>query len=146
MLLNKETKLSSFCFLDIFIAVFLLYYYFTPYKLFTLLFTESLSQDSEWRKLSTTVLSILADFNYAVVLKVLNRSLISNSTSLFFKPLGTLHSTLTIIGITAIFMYLSIFRALVRPKYIFVFYSSFIFILWPAQTARSTKWCYLFSC
>ena len=50
------------------------------------------------------------------------------------------------IGITVTFMFHCFFNSLARSKYLSFFSISFNFILWSAETAKSTIWQVLFSC
>ena len=77
------------------------YYYFNSLRVF--FYTNiswCLSLESEWQQvLPGTVLRILADVNNAVVWMVSIAFLISSSSNLFFKPLGTNPSTASTIDI-----------------------------------------------
>ena len=63
-------------------------------------------------------------------------SLISNSDSLFSKPLVTVPSAPTIVGITVTFIFHSFFNPLARSEYWSLFSPSFIFTQWSAGTAK----------
>ena len=55
-------------------------------------------------------------------------SLISNSSSLFSKSLGIISSVLITIDITATFIFYSFFSSLIKSKYLFILFFSFILI------------------
>ena len=90
-------------------------------------------------KFSRILLSILVNFNTAVICMVSILPLISISFGLFTKPLGTVPSTSTINSITVILMFHSFFSSLARSKNLSVFLLSFIFIRWSAGNAKSTR-------
>ena len=73
--------------------------------------------ESEPLQVSRTLCSIVADFNKAAVWMVSFLSLISNSSSLFFKSSRTIPSTIIIIGITITFKFHNFFCSLARFKY-----------------------------
>ena len=64
--------------------------------------------------------------------------LISNSSSPFSKPLGTVPSAPITTDITVILLFYSFLSSQARSKYLFLFLLSFIFILRSAGTAKST--------
>ena len=90
-------------------------------------------RNSKSPKVSRTLLSILADFNNAIVWIVSSRTLISKSSSPCTNPLVTVPSAVITIGITVNFMFHSLFNALVRPRYLSFFSLSFNFTLQPGQ-------------
>ena len=94
--------------------------------------------DSKSPEDSRTLLSILAVLNNAVVWMVSTRPLISKSSSLFNNPLVTVPKASIPIGIIVIFMFHSCFNSLAKSRYLSFFSLSFSFILWLAETARST--------
>ena len=83
------------------------------------------------------LLSILADLK-VVICMVFILSLISISSNLLSKPLGTIPSVPTTIGITITFY--SFLCSLARSKYLSVFSPSFIFTLLSAGTLKSSGW------
>ena len=112
-------------------------YYFAP-EFFIPTLTNGFSLTSEWPQVSRTLLSILTDLNSVVVRMVLILPLICNSFNLLAKPLETIPSTPSTIGITITFTFHSYFSSLARSKYLSIF-SSFIFTLWSAGTAKSIR-------
>ena len=127
---------------------FLVHYYYYCYSLWIFQsrsFPWRLS-DSKSSQISWTPLGILADLNNALILTITILPLISNSGSLFSKPLGTVFSAPIIIGITVTFMFDSFFSSLARCKYLSIFLLSFIFTLQSARTAKSTRWQVLIFC
>ena len=64
--------------------------------------------DSKARQVARTLLSIPADLINSVVWMVSARSLISNTSSSFTKPLGIVQSSIITIGITFIYVYIYI--------------------------------------
>ena len=66
--------------------------YFILEKFFLLVKVGVLSLESEWQQVSVTLLNILADRNNVMVWMVSICFPISNSSSPFFKPLGTVPS------------------------------------------------------
>ena len=105
--------------------------------------------DSNSLQVSRILLSILANPNNALIYMVSNL-LIYNYSNLFFKPLGTVFSPPSRIGITISFMFHRFFSSLARSRYLYIFsFSSssfFIFILQSTGIANFTKWQILFSC
>ena len=65
--------------------------------------------------------------------------LISNSSSLFSRPLRTVASTPTTIGITITFIFHSLFSSLARSKYLSIISVSFIFTV-VCLKGKNTKW------
>ena len=94
--------------------------------------------DSKSPQVSRTLLSILADFNNAVVCMVSTRPLIFKSSSPWTSLLVTVPRAPITISITVTFIFHSFFRPLARSKYLSLFSLSFNFILWSAATAKST--------
>ena len=93
--------------------------------------------DSKFPQVSRTPLSILSDFNSAVVWTVSILSLIYSPnlfSNLFSRALEIVPSALTTIGITVTFIFCSFFCPLARSKYLFIFSLSFIFTLWSDGT------------
>ena len=97
-------------------------------------FYTSVSKSSQ---VSRTLLSILADFNNAVVWMVSTRPLISMFSILYTNPLVNVLSGQITIGITVTFMVHSFFSPLARLRYLSLFSLSFSFILWLPRTAKS---------
>ena len=116
-------------------------YYFIPLRVFlhqSLLmgFLRSLN-DNTSPHISRTLLNILADLNNVIVWMVLILPLISDSSSLFSKPFGTIPSAPITIGITVILVFHCIFSSQARSKYFSIFSQSFIFTLWFVRMVSS---------
>ena len=94
--------------------------------------------DSKSPQVSSTLLSILAVFNNAVVWMVFTRSPTFKSSRPFSNPLVTVPKVPITIGIIVTFMIHSFFNSLARSRYLSLFSHSFSFILWSARTAKST--------
>ena len=97
---------------------------------------------------SRTLFSILPNLN-ALIRMVLILPLISNSSSILSKLLGTVPSEPTTIGITDTFMFnsfffLFFFSSLTKSKYLSILLLSFIFTLWSTRMAKSSWWQVLF--
>ena len=107
-----------------------------------MVFRRSL-KDSKTTQVSRTFLSILADLNSAVVRIVSTLPLISDSSSLFSKRLGTVPSTPTTTGII-VTMFRSFLSSLARSKYLSIFTFSIVFTLCSNRKAKSTRWQVLF--
>ena len=88
---------------------------------------------------SSSLLSVLATINNAVVCRVWILPLIFNSPSLSSKAFGTIPSTPITMGITVTFMFHSFLCSLARSKYLSNFLLSFIFTQWLARMAKSTR-------
>ena len=80
------------------------------------MFVHRSLSESNSPQVSRTLLSILSDFNNAVVWMVSNQP-ISNSSSPCTNPLVTVPSALITIGITITFMFHSFFSSLAMSKY-----------------------------
>ena len=123
-----------------FIATY--YYCYNYYSLFFFLIQHKLMvfhwslSDSKSPQVSRTLLSILADLNNSVLLMVMARPLISNSSSPLTKPLGTVTSAPITIGITATFMFHRFYRPLVRSKSLSLFSFSLIFTRWSSGVIK----------
>ena len=102
-----------------------------------MVFHWSLS-DSKSLHVTRTLLSILADPDNTVVWMISISPLISNSTSLLSKPLGTVSSTLSTIGITATFIFSDSFNSQARSNNSSLFLFNFFFSLWSGATAKFT--------
>ena len=102
-----------------------------------MVFHWSLS-DSKSPQVSRTLLSILAVLNNAVVWMVSTRPPTSKSSSPFSNPLVTVPNSPITIGIIVTCMFHSFFSSLARSRYLSFFSHSFSFILWSAETAKST--------
>ena len=89
-------------------------------------------------QVSRTLLSILADLNYAVVWMVSTRPVISKSSSPCINPLVTVPRAPITIGIIVTFMFHSFFNFQARLRYLSLFSHSFNFSLWSAGTAKFT--------
>ena len=70
----------------------------------------------ESSQVSRTLLSILDNFNTAIVWIALILPMISTYPSLFSRPLGTISRAPTMIGITVTFMFYSFINSLARSK------------------------------
>ena len=89
--------------------------------------------------------NFIAEFSCAVVWIVSILTLISSSPSLFFGFLGTVPRTLNPIAITIIFTLHNFFSSLARFKYLFKLFAFLhLFFLWFFETAKSTRWHFLF--
>ena len=102
-----------------------------------MIFHWSLSH-SKSPQVSRTLLSILTDFNNAVVWMVSNHPLISKSPSPCTNPLVAVPSAAITIGIIITFMFHSFFSCLTRSRYLSLFTFSFSFTMWLAETVKST--------
>ena len=102
-----------------------------------MVFHWSLS-DSKSPQVSRILLSILAVLNSAVVWVVSTRPSTSRSSSPFSNPLVTVPNAPITIGIIVTCMFHSFFNSLARSRYLSLFSHSFSFILWSAETAKST--------
>ena len=78
-------------------------------------------RDSTSPKVYSTLLSILANFNNAVVWMFSTCPLISMSSNPFINPLGIVPSAPITIGITITFMFFCFFSSLVRSRYLSFF-------------------------
>ena len=101
---------------------------------------------AESPQVSRTLLSILAVLNNAVVWMVSTRPPTSKSSSPFSNPLVTVPNAPITIGIIVTCMFRSFFNSLARSRYLSLFSHSFSFILWSAETAKSTILQVLFFC
>ena len=102
-----------------------------------MVFHWSLS-DSKFPQVSRTLLSILAVLNNAVVWMVSTSLPTFKSSSPFSNPLVSIPNAPITIGIIVTCMFLSFFNSLARSGYLSFFSHSFSFILWSAETAKST--------
>ena len=102
-----------------------------------MVFHWSLS-DSKSPQVSRTLLSILAVLNNPVVWMVSTRPPTSKSSSPFSYPLVTVPKAPITIGIIVTNMFHSFFNSLARSRYLSFYSHSFSFILWSAETAKST--------
>ena len=93
--------------------------------------------DSKSPQVTRTLLSILAIFNNTVIWMVSTRPPTSKSSP-FNNPLVTEPKAPITIGIIVTFMFHSFFNSLARSRYLSLFSHSFSFILWSAETAKST--------
>ena len=117
------------------------YYYFTPCEFSPqsqLVVIQWSLSDSKCPQVSKTLLRILVNFNNGVVWMVAFLFLISNSSSVLSKPLGTIANTPITIGITITPMFLNFLSSLARFKYLTIFSRSFLFTLWSTGTAKFT--------
>ena len=102
-----------------------------------MVFHLSLS-DRKSPQVSRTLLSILDILNNAVVWMVSTRPPTSKSSSPFSNPLVTVPNAPITNGITVTCMFYSFFNSLARSRYLSLFSHSFSFILWSAETAKTT--------
>ena len=100
-------------------------------------FHRSLS-DSKSPQFSRTLLSILTDFNNAVVWTVSTHPVISKSSSPCSNPLVIVPRAPITTAIIITFMFHSFFNSLARLRYLFLFSHSFNFALRSTGTAEST--------
>ena len=103
---------------------------FTPLEFFTSVLADGLSY-SKSPQVSRTLLRILAVLSNAIVWIVSTRPPTSKSFMPFNNPLVIMHS---------------FFNSLARLRYLSFFSLSFRFILWSAETAKSTILQILFFC
>ena len=96
--------------------------------------------DSKFPQVFGTILSILANFNCTVVWIVSVLPLRFSSPTLFSRPLGTVPTAPTTIGITITFMFHSFSSSLARSRYLSIFSPSFTFTLLSAGITKSTRW------
>ena len=102
-----------------------------------MVFHGSLS-DSKSPQVSRTLLSILAVLSNAVIWIVSTYSSTSKSSRPFNNPFVIVPKAPITIGIIVTFMFHSFFNSLARSRYLSFFSHSFSFILWAAETAKST--------
>ena len=108
-----------------------------------MVFHWSLS-DSKFPQVSRTLLSIVAVLNNAVVLMVSKHPPTSKSSSPFNNPLVTVLKAPITIGIIVTLMLHSFFNSLAGSRYLSFFSHSFSFIMWSAETAKSTNHYYYY--
>ena len=160
-IIKSQRKVGLFCFCYLFWMIlipffsqssipkylqFLLSFIITLSRVFSrlrklMVFHWSLS-DSKSPQVFRTLLSILADFNNAVLRVVSILPPISNSSSPPSKPLGTVPSAPITKGITVTLMFHNFLCPLARSKYLSLFSLSFFlffFTPWFFRTAKSTK-------
>ena len=94
--------------------------------------------DNKSPLISRTLLSILADLNYAVVWMVSTRPLISKSSIPFINPSVNVPRAPVTISIIVTFMFHSFYNSLARSMYLSLFSHSFSFTLWSTGTTKST--------
>ena len=102
--------------------------------------------DSKSTQVSRTRLRILTVLNNAVVWIVSTRPPTSKSARPFKKPLVIVPNAPITIGTIVTFMFHNFFNCLARSIYLSLFSLSFRFILWSAETAKSTILQILFFC
>ena len=102
-----------------------------------MVFHWSLS-DSKSSQVSRTRLSILAVLSNAVVWIVSTRPTTTKSSRPFNNPLVTVPNAPITFGTIVTFMFHIFFNSLARSRYLSFFSLSFRFILWSAETAKST--------
>ena len=108
-----------------------------------MVFHLSLS-DSKFFEISPNILSILADLNNAVVWMVPPHPLISNSSSPYTNPSGSVSSAPITFGTALTSTFHSFVSSLAWSWYLPPFSLFFSFTLWSAGTAKSTIWQLLF--
>ena len=101
-----------------------------------MVFHKSLS-DCKSLQVSRTLLSILAVLNN-VVWMVSTCPPTSKSSYPFNTPLVTVSKAPIMIGMNVTFLFHNFFNSLARSRYLSFFLLSFHFILWSAETAKST--------
>ena len=94
--------------------------------------------DSKSPQVSRTLLSVLAVFINAVVWMVSARPPTFKSSRPFNNLLVTVPKAPITIGTIVSFIFYSFFHSLARSRYLSFFSHSFNFILWSAETAKST--------
>ena len=94
--------------------------------------------DSKSPEVSSTLLSILAVFNDAVVWMVPTRPPTPKSSRPFNNPLVSVPKALITIGIIITFMFHSFFQFSSMVEVLILLFTFFQFILWSARTAMST--------
>ena len=102
-----------------------------------MVFYRSLS-DSNSPQVPKTLLNILAVLNNVVVSMVSTHPPTSKSSSPFNNPFVTVPKAPITIGVIVTFMFHSFFSSLAKSKYLSFFSLSFSFILWSADTVKST--------
>ena len=100
--------------------------------------------DSKSPQVSRTLLSILAVINNTVVWMVSTRPPTSKSSNPFSNPLVTVPNAPITIGIIVTFMFHSFFQFPNKIEVLFLLFTFFHFILWPAGKAKSTILQFLF--
>ena len=85
--------------------------------------------DNKYPQVSRTLLSILSDFNNAVVWMVSPRPPISKSFSHISKPLWTVPSAAILVGINVTLIFHSSLSSSAKSKYLALFWSSLVFSL-----------------
>ena len=106
------------------------------------MFSHWILSVSKSPQLSSTILSILADLNNAVVWIVSSRPLISKSSTPCINPLLTVPSAPITTGITITFMYPSFFQFSCKVEVLIFLFTFFLFY----PVAKSTIWQVLFCC
>ena len=102
-----------------------------------MVFHWSLS-DSKSPQVSRTRLRILAVLSNGIVWIVSTRPPTSKSSRPFNNPLVIVPNAPITIGTIVTFMFHSFFNSLARSRYLSFFSLSFRFILWSAETGKST--------
>ena len=121
------------------------YYYYYYQTLLRVFFPPTAANDLPLDFGWTQVISNLQDFlgiravlNNDVVWMVSTRTPISMSSSSFNNSLVTVKKAPFTIGIIVTFMIHSFFNSLARSRYLSFFSHSFSFIMWSAETPKST--------
>ena len=99
--------------------------------------------DSKSTQVSSTLLSIWAVLNNAVVWMVSTRLPSSNSSTPFNNPLVTVPKAPITFGIIVTFMFHSFLNSPIRSRYLFFFSYSFSFF-WGQPGQQSQQFCYFF--
>ena len=139
-LLSSQKTKKKRSFVYFILEEFLYINYFISCELFTSVFTGGVFHwglsDSKFPWVSWTLLSILADLNNTAVWIVTFLHPIFNSSSPFFKALGTIPSGPITIGINVTLMFLNFLSFLPMSKYLSLFSLSLIFELWFVGTVK----------
>ena len=101
-------NIHTIIFLPIFAFRFI-NYYFNPLGVFHTSISWGFTLEFEWHQVSWTLLSILTDFNSAVVWMASTRVLIPDSSKRFINPLVTVPGEPITTGITITFMFHSFY-------------------------------------
>ena len=132
---------SSCRFSRLLLLLLLLLLLFTPLQFFISVLSDGFSlelSDSKSPQVSRTRLRILAVLSNAVIGIVSTRPSTSKSSRPFNNPFVTVPKAPITIGTIITFMFHSFFNSLARSRYLSFFSHSCSFILWSAETIKST--------